>query len=266
MSKRLVVKAKSAHPPPIAPMTESLGLIDLFDPAPSSKDETTTGSLHAINGIDVVAVLVPEKDVWQIEETKTCAREIQFQDGEQESVAIVDREDPSVSKTINVYEARTGEKLDSEEMLKRKAKEVQEFDEFDVEVKVVKSEIRMTPGKKVRSKWVKTRKDPNKPWYELYGLSPREGSTQPKSRTKCIKRCGWSSGHFGPHPRQNSLQRVHLASASFADLKASRNRSCVNLVREEHMRDEWLVPDLRGNGHCDPDGVVRRTIWDFHFR
>ena len=32
------------------------------------------------------------------------------------------------------------------------------------------------------------------------------------------------------------------------------------------MRDEWLVLDLCGNGHSDPDGVVRCTIWDFHFR
>ena len=32
------------------------------------------------------------------------------------------------------------------------------------------------------------------------------------------------------------------------------------------MRDEWLVLDLCGNGHGDPDGVVRSTLWDFHFR
>ena len=67
--------------------------------------------------------------MWQFEVTKTCARKIQFQDGEQQSVAIVNREDPSVSKPINVCETRTGEKLDSEEMRKRKAKEVQELDE-----------------------------------------------------------------------------------------------------------------------------------------
>ena len=108
---------------------------------------------------------------------KTCARETQFQVGEQVSVATVDHEDPSVSKTINAYEARTGEKLDSEEMRKSKAKEVQEFNEFEVKMEVDKSEIRMTPDKKVWSKWVETRKDPDKPWYELTGLSPREGST-----------------------------------------------------------------------------------------
>ena len=71
---------------------------------------------------------------------------------------MVEGEDPSVSKTINVCEARTGEMLDSKEMRKRKAKEVQEFDEFEVKMKVVKSEARMTPGKKVWSKWVETRK------------------------------------------------------------------------------------------------------------
>ena len=63
MSKRPVVKAKPAHSPTIAPMMESLGLIVLLDPAPLNKDETTTGSLHAIDGVDVVAALVPEEDV-----------------------------------------------------------------------------------------------------------------------------------------------------------------------------------------------------------
>ena len=228
MSKRPVVKAKSAHPSMIATMMERMGSTVLLDSAPSSKDEATTGSLHAIDGIDVVTPLVPEEDVWQFEVTKTCAREIPFQDGEQESVAIVDREDPSVSKTINAHEARTGEKLDSDEMRKRKAKEVQEFDEFEVKMKVVKSVARITTGKMVCSKWVETRQDPNKPWCESSGLSPRQGSTQSKSRTKCTKRCGRSSGYFGPHPRQRSLQRVLLANASFADLKAWRNSDTIS--------------------------------------
>ena len=222
MSKRPVVKAKSAHSSMNAPLMESLGLTVPLDPAPSSKDEATTGSLHAIDGIDVVTALVPEEDVWQFEVLKTCARKIQFQDGEQESVEIVDRGDPSVPKTINVCEGWVSEKLDSKEMRKRKAKEVQEFGEFEVKVKVVESEIRLTPRKKVWSKWVETRKDPNKPWYESSSPSPPEGSIRPKSRTKCTKRCGWSSGYFEPYPRQGSLQRVLLANASFADLKAWR--------------------------------------------
>ena len=249
MSKRPVVKVKSAHPSMIAPMMERLGSTVLLDPAPSHKDETTTGNLNAINGIDVVTALVPEEDVWQFEVTKTCAREIQFQDGEQESVAIVDREDPSVFKTINVCEARMGEKLDSTEMLKREAKEVQEFDEFEVKAKVVKSKIRMTPRKKVWSKWVETRKDPNKPWYESSGLRPRESSTQSKSRTKCTKRCEWSSGYFEPHPRQRSLQRVHLANASFADLKVRRNRDTISfyVVTPKDLRRKRKIWSLLKN-------------------
>ena len=118
MSKRPVVKAKPAHSPKFAPMMERLGSTILLDPVPSSKDETITGSLYATDGIDVVTALVPKEDVWQFEVTKTCARETQFQDGEQESVAIVNHEDPNVFKSINVCEARMGEKLESKEMRK----------------------------------------------------------------------------------------------------------------------------------------------------
>ena len=71
MSRRPLVTAKSAHSSMIAPMMENLGLIDLLDPAPSSEDEKTAGSLHAIDGIDVVTALVPEEDAWQFEVTKT---------------------------------------------------------------------------------------------------------------------------------------------------------------------------------------------------
>ena len=56
---------------------------------------------------------------------------------------------PSVSKTINVCEAKMSEKCDSQERRKRNAKEVQDFDEFEVKVTVVKSETRITPVKKV---------------------------------------------------------------------------------------------------------------------
>ena len=134
---------------------------------------------------------------------------------------------------------------------KRKAKEVQEFEEFKVKMKVVMTEARMTPGKKVWSKWVETRKDPNKLWYESSGLSPREGSTQSKSRTKCTKRCGRSSGYFGPHPRQRSLQHVHLASANFADLKAWRNSDTISfyVVPPEELRRKrkiWRLVKNRG--------------------
>ena len=38
---------------------------------------------------------------------------------------------------------------------------VRELDEFEVEMEVDESEMRSTPGKKIWSKWVETRKDPN---------------------------------------------------------------------------------------------------------
>ena len=48
--------------------------------------------------------------------------------------------------------------------------------------------------------------------------------------------------------------------------RGSKRLPCTNLEREEYVTDERLVLDLCGNGHIDPDGVVRCTIWDFHFR
>ena len=133
-----------------------------------------------------------------------------------------------------------------------------------------KSEARTTPGKKVWSKWVETRKDPIKPWYESSGVSPREGSTQPKLRTKCNKRCGWSSGYFEPHPRRRSLQRVLLANASFADFKAWRNRDTISFHVEppKDLRRKRKIWSLRHESSvCNTRGgrsqrkVFRKTHW-----
>ena len=81
----------------------------------------TTGGLYVIDGTDVAATLIPEEDVWQFEATETCTTETQMQDREQESIAVVDYEDPSTTEAIEAYDARTGEKLDSEEVRKRRA-------------------------------------------------------------------------------------------------------------------------------------------------
>ena len=59
----------------------------------------------------------------------------QMQDGEQESIAVVDYEDPSATEAIEAYDARTGENLDSEEARKGRAKEVRELDEFEVKMR-----------------------------------------------------------------------------------------------------------------------------------
>ena len=91
-----------------------------------------------IDGIEVVATLVPEKDAWQLEASQTCTTETQLQ----ESIVVVNHDDPSTSETIEAYDARTGEKLDSEEVRKGRAKEVRELDEFEVKMEVEKSERR----------------------------------------------------------------------------------------------------------------------------
>ena len=85
------------------------GTVVLSTPAASSKDEMTIGGLYVIDGIDVVATLVPEEDVRQFEATETYTTETQLQDGEQESIAVVDYEDPSATEAIEAYDARTSE-------------------------------------------------------------------------------------------------------------------------------------------------------------
>ena len=154
ISGRPVVKAMPASPPMIVPTADGSGAVVLSASASSSKDEM---SLYVIGGIDVVATLVPEEDVWQFEATETCTTETQMQEGEKESIPVVDYENPKA------YDARTGEKLDSVEVRKTRAKEVRKLDEFEVKMEVDESEVRSTPGKNIWSKWVETRKDPNSP-------------------------------------------------------------------------------------------------------
>ena len=66
----------------IVPIAEGSGTVILSTPASSSKDGMTIGGLYVIGGIDVVATLVPEEDVWQFEATRTCTTETPMQDGE----------------------------------------------------------------------------------------------------------------------------------------------------------------------------------------
>ena len=139
ISGRPVVKARPASLPMIVPTAEGSGVVVLSAPASSSKDEMTIGGLYVIDGIDVVATLVPKEDVWQFEATETCTTETRMQDGEQESIAVVDYEDPSATEAIEAYDARTAEKVDSE-VRKGRAKEVRELDEFEVKMEVDESE------------------------------------------------------------------------------------------------------------------------------
>ena len=68
---------------------------------------------------------------------------------------------PSATEAVEAYDARTSEKLDSEEVRKGRAKEVRVLDEFEVKMEVDESEMRSIPGKKICSKLFETGEDPN---------------------------------------------------------------------------------------------------------
>ena len=134
-------------------------------------------------------------------------------------------------------------------MRKRKAKDVQEFDEFEVKMKVVKTEARMTQGRRCgQNGWKHERIQTSLGTSRLVSALEKAVLSL-KSRTKCTKRCGWSSGYFGPHPRQRSLQRVLLANASFADLKAWRNSDTISfyVVPPEELRRKRKIWRLLKN-------------------
>ena len=61
ISGRPVVKARPASPPMIVPTAEGSRAVVLSAPASSSKDEMTIGGLYVIDGIEVVATLVPDR-------------------------------------------------------------------------------------------------------------------------------------------------------------------------------------------------------------
>ena len=74
----------------IVPTTEGSRTIVLSTPASSSKDEITIDGLYVIDGIDVVATLVPEEDVWLFEATETCTTETQILEGLRSTVVWMD--------------------------------------------------------------------------------------------------------------------------------------------------------------------------------
>ena len=107
-----------------------------------------------------------------------------MQDNEHESlavVAVVDYEDPSATQAIEAYDARTEVRLDSEEVRKGRAKEMRELEEFKMEVD--ESEMLTTPGKKIWSKWVETRKGPNSPAKRCRLCATEVNTSEPRSDT-----------------------------------------------------------------------------------
>ena len=84
--------------------------------------------------------------MWQFEATEAYTTETQMQDREHESIAVVDYEDPSTTEAIEAYGTRTGERLDSEEVRKGRAKEVRELDGFEVKMEVDEAQMRVDTG------------------------------------------------------------------------------------------------------------------------
>ena len=63
----------------------------------------------------------------------------------------------------------------------------------------------------------------------------------------------------------NGLEFMDGGGDSPRGCRSSKRLPCTNLEREEYVRDERLVLDLCGKGHCDYDGVVRRTVCESHW-
>ena len=163
---------------PVVKTAEGSGTLVFSAPVSPSKDEMTIGGLHVIDAIDVVATLFPEEDAWQFEATEACTTETQLQDREQESIAVEDYEDPSATEAIEAYDART-----VKGSIQGQAKEVRELDEFEVKMEVDESEMRVRPSKKIWSKWVETRKDPNSPAIRCRLCATEVNTGEPRSDT-----------------------------------------------------------------------------------
>ena len=149
----------------IVPMAESSGTVVLTAPVSSSKDEMTMVACTLTDGIDVVATLVPEsqKRTYESSRQQKRAQPRPMQDREHELIAVVDHEDPNTTEAIEAYDARTGERLDSEEVRQGRTKEVRKLDELEVKMEVDESVMRLAPCKNIRLKCVETRNDPNCP-------------------------------------------------------------------------------------------------------
>ena len=65
----------------------------------------------------------------------------------------------------------------------------------------------------------------------------------------------------------NKLELMDGGGDSPRGCRGSKSKilPCTYLELEEFVRDERLVLDLCGNGHCDPDGVVGRTVCESHW-
>ena len=91
--------------------------------------------------MELTSWLAPEEDAWQFKAAETSTTEIQLLNRDQDTIAEVNYDDPKASEATEACDARTGEKLDPEEVRRGRAKEVREL--------VKMEEMRATPGKKI---------------------------------------------------------------------------------------------------------------------
>ena len=62
---------------------------------------------------------------------------------------------------------------------------MRELDEFEVKMEVDEPEVRVTPGKKIWSKWVETRKDPTSATVRCRLCAAEVNTGEPRSDTVC---------------------------------------------------------------------------------
>ena len=217
------------------------------------------GGLYVIDGIDVMATLVPEEDAWQFEAAETCIPEAQLRDRERESIVVVDYEDPSTSETtrlwtkypsatetIETHDARTGVKLHPEEVRKGQATEVRELDECGVEMEVDESELRVTLGKKIWSQWVETRKGPASSAVrcrlcatEVDTVEPRPdtfAATPPLKLVRLI--LNWAASD---KPKLANAPKTIAAFDISAAFFRGKVRKVIYMVPPKNLRKKWKI-------------------------
>ena len=164
----------------------------------------------------------------------------------------MDYEDPAATEAIEAYGARTVEKLDSEEVRKGRAKEVRERDEFEVKMVVHESEMRLTPGKKIWSKCVETRKDPNSSATRCRLCATEVNTGESRSETPPLKFVrlilSWAASYTPKRPNASMIIAVFDISVAFFHAKV---RKVIYVVPPKGLRKKgkiWrLLKSLFGN-------------------
>ncbi|CAK0793479.1 unnamed protein product [Prorocentrum cordatum] len=121
--------AKVRSQPPVAiPAVGGAGTVVVSESeARSSTDDVMIGGLHVIDGVDVVAMLIPEEDEWRLAAMDDSNYETISDDSQSDMIGEVNYEDPASAEGIVAYDSRTGEQLDSEEVRKGRSKELRDL-------------------------------------------------------------------------------------------------------------------------------------------